>query len=239
MTDKEYLEKYLPKEKIAEGLKKLKKSIPPQYIVGNVDFYDVNLLVNENVLIPRFETELLVEKTINYAKQYFQNKIDLLDIATGSGNIAITLKKHLNAKVVASDISIKALEIAKKNAQRNKQEITFIQSDMLDKIKGKFDIIISNPPYVSTEDPIDEIVKNNEPHLALYAKEDGLYYYKKILQEIKPYLKEKSLIAFEIGYKQSEKITNFIKQYLPDAIFKTEKDLTGKDRFIFIFQNLA
>ncbi len=239
MTDKEYLEKYLPKEKIAEGLKKLKNNIPPQYIVGNVDFYDVNLLVNENVLIPRFETELLVEKTINYAKQYFQNKIDLLDIATGSGNIAITLKKHLNAKVVASDISIKALEIAKKNAQRNKQEITFIQSDMLDKIKGKFDIIISNPPYVSTEDPIDEIVKNNEPHLALYAKEDGLYYYKKILQEIKPYLKEKSLIAFEIGYKQSEKITNFIKQYLPDAIFKTEKDLTGKDRFIFIFQNLA
>ena len=110
---------------------------------------------------------------------------------------------------------------------------------MLDKIKGKFDIIISNPPYVSTEDPIDEIVKNNEPHLALYAKEDGLYYYKKILQEIKPYLKEKSLIAFEIGYKQSEKITNFIKQYLPGAIFKTEKDLTGKDRFIFIFQNLA
>lgn len=239
MTDKEYLEKYLPKEKIAEGLKKLKNNIPPQYIVGNVDFYDVNLLVNENVLIPRFETELLVEKTINYAKQYFQNKIDLLDIATGSGNIAITLKKHLNAKVVASDISIKALEIAKKNAQRNKQEITFVQSDMLDKIKGKFDIIISNPPYVSTEDPIDEIVKNNEPHLALYAKEDGLYYYKKILQEIKPYLKEKSLIAFEIGYKQSEKITNFIKQYLPDAIFKTEKDLTGKDRFIFIFQNLA
>ena len=239
MTDKEYLEKYLPKEKIAEGLKKLKNNIPPQYIVGNVDFYDVNLLVNENVLIPRFETELLVEKTINYAKQYFQNKIELLDIATGSGNIAITLKKHLNAKVVASDISIKALEIAKKNAQRNKQEITFIQSDMLDKIKGKFDIIISNPPYVSTEDPIDEIVKNNEPHLALYAKEDGLYYYKKILQEIKPYLKEKSLIAFEIGYKQSEKITNFIKQYLPDAIFKTEKDLTGKDRFIFIFQNLA
>ena len=239
MTDKEYLEKYLPKEKIAEGLKKLKNNIPPQYIVGNVDFYDVNLLVNENVLIPRFETELLVEKTINYAKQYFQNKIDLLDIATGSGNIAITLKKHLNAKVVASDISIKALEIAKKNAQRNKQEITFIQSDMLDKIKGKFDIIISNPPYVSTEDPIDEIVKNNEPHLALFAKEDGLYYYKKILQEIKPYLKEKSLIAFEIGYKQSEKITNFIKQYLPDAIFKTEKDLTGKDRFIFIFQNLA
>lgn len=239
MTDKEYLEKYLPKEKIAEGLKKLKNNIPPQYIVGNVDFYDVNLLVNENVLIPRFETELLVEKTINYAKQYFQNKIDLLDIATGSGNIAITLKKHLNAKVVASDISIKALEIAKKNAQRNKQEITFIQSDMLDKIKGKFDIIISNPPYVSTEDPIDEIVKNNEPHLALYAKEDGLYYYKKILQEIKPYLKEKSLIAFEIGYKQSEKITNFIKQYLPDAIFKTKKDLTGKDRFIFIFQNLA
>ena len=239
MTDKEYLEKYLPKEKIAEGLKKLKNNIPPQYIVGNVDFYDVNLLVNENVLIPRFETELLVEKTINYAKQYFQNKIDLLDIATGSGNIAITLKKHLNAKVVASDISIKALEIAKKNAQRNKQEITFIQSDMLDKIKGKFDIIISNPPYVSTEDSIDEIVKNNEPHLALYAKEDGLYYYKKILQEIKPYLKEKSLIAFEIGYKQSEKITNFIKQYLPDAIFKTEKDLTGKDRFIFIFQNLA
>ena len=222
MKDEEYLKKYLPKDKLEEGLKKLKQGKPVQYIVGNVDFYDINLLVNENVLIPRFETEYLVEKTINYAKQ-MNHKLDILDIGTGSGAIAITLSKHINSNVTAIDISNEALEIAKQNAIRNHVNITFTQSDILKNITGKYDLIISNPPYIDKSEKIDPLVKNNEPHLALYA--------------IKPFLKEKNLIAFEIGMTQSKQITSIAQTNFPKAKIITEKDLTGKDRYIFIFNN--
>lgn len=237
MTNEEYLKKYLPKEKLKIGLKKLKEGKPVQYIVGNVDFYDINLLVNENVLIPRFETETLVEKTINYSKM-LSNPLDILDIGTGSGAIAITLAKHLNGQITATDISEKALELAKKNAQKNNVQITFKKSDVLNNVQGQFDIVISNPPYIAKNEQIEPLVKNNEPHIALYAEDNGLYFYKEILKNIKPHLKEKNLIAFEIGMTQSKPITNIVKTYFPNAQVITEKDLTGKDRYIFIFNNL-
>ena len=236
MTDIEYLKRYLPKDKLEAGLKELKEGKPVQYIVGNVDFYDVNLLVNENVLIPRFETETLVEKTINYAKELTE-PLDILDIGTGSGAIAITLAKHLSCHVLATDISKEALEIAKINSKRNNVQIEFKQSDILKNVQGKFDIIISNPPYMAKDEVIDDLVKDNEPHLALYAEEDGLYFYRNILENVKPFLKEKSLIAFEIGMTQSAAITKIAQNYLPHAKIITEKDLTGKDRYIFIFNN--
>ena len=236
MTDIEYLKRYLPKDKLEAGLKELKKGKPVQYIVGNVDFYDINLLVNENVLIPRFETETLVEKTINYAKELTE-PLDILDIGTGSGAIAITLAKHLSCHVLATDISKEALETAKTNSKRNNVQIEFKQSDILKNVQGKFDIIISNPPYIAKDEVIDDLVKDNEPHLALYAEEDGLYFYRNILENVKPYLKEKSLIAFEIGMTQSAAITKIAQNYLPHAKIITEKDLTGKDRYIFIFNN--
>lgn len=236
MTDIEYLKRYLPKDKLEAGLKELKKGRPVQYIVGNVDFYDVNLLVNENVLIPRFETETLVEKTINYAKELTE-PLDILDIGTGSGAIAITLAKHLSCHVLATDISEEALETAKSNSKRNNVQIEFKQSNILKNVQGKFDIIISNPPYIAKDEVIDPLVKDNEPHLALYAEEDGLYFYRNILENVKPYLKEKSLIAFEIGMTQSAAITKIAQNYLPHAKIITEKDLTGKDRYIFIFNN--
>ena len=236
MTDIEYLKRYLPKDKLEAGLKELKEGKPVQYIVGNVDFYDVNLLVNENVLIPRFETETLVEKTINYAKELTE-PLDILDIGTGSGAIAITLAKHLSCHVLATDISEEALETAKSNSKRNNVQIEFKQSDILKNVQGKFDIIISNPPYIAKDEVIDDLVKDNEPHLALYAEEDGLYFYRNILENVKPFLKEKSLIAFEIGVTQSKAITKIAQNYLPHAKIITEKDLTGKDRYIFIFNN--
>ena len=236
MTDIEYLKRYLPKDKLEAGLKELKEGKPVQYIVGNVDFYDVNLLVNENVLIPRFETETLVEKTINYAKELTE-PLDILDIGTGSGAIAITLAKHLSCHVLATDISEEALETAKSNSKRNNVQIEFKQSDILKNVQGKFDIIISNPPYIAKDEVIDDLVKDNEPHLALYAEEDGLYFYRNILENVKPFLKEKSLIAFEIGMTQSNAITKIAQNYLPHAKVSTEKDLTGKDRYIFIFNN--
>lgn len=234
MKEEEYLKKYLDKDKLEEGLEQLKQGIPVQYIVGNVNFYGNTINVNSNVLIPRFETELLVDKTIKYIKTNFKNHVDILDIATGSGCIAITLKKEIYSTVDASDISEEALKVAQENALNNKVDINFINSDMLTNITKKYDIIISNPPYLTKEDDIMDIVKNNEPEIALYAKDNGLYYYDVILKNIKNNLKDKYLIAFEIGYTQGETIKNLALKYLDNINVKIEKDYSNKDRFVFI-----
>ena len=234
MRPEEYLKKYLPEDKYEEGLKQYKKGKPLQYIVGTAPFYDLTLKVNENVLIPRFETEYLTEKTINYSKKHFQNKIKILDIGTGSGAIAIALKKHLNSNVTASDISLEALKIAKENAKQNNVEITFIHSNIFENIKGKFDVIISNPPYIAYDEEIEEIVKNNEPHLALYADDNGLYFYKEIIKKAKKYLNEKSVLAFEIGMTQGNYLKEYANHYFPNSKISIEKDLTGRDRYLFI-----
>ena len=234
MKEEEYLKKYLDKDKLEEGLEQLKQGIPVQYIVGNVNFYGNTINVNKNVLIPRFETELLVDKTIKYIKNNFKHHVDILDIATGSGCIAITLKKEIDSTVDASDISEEALKVAQENALNNKVDINFINSDMLTNITKKYDIIISNPPYLTKEDDIMDIVKNNEPEIALYAKDNGLYYYDVILKNIKNNLKDKYLIAFEIGYTQGEAIKNIALKYLDNINVKIEKDYSTKDRFVFI-----
>lgn len=230
----EYLKKYLQDKDIDTAIKELENGIPVQYIVGNVDFYGNTINVNKNVLIPRFETELLVDKTIKYIKTNFKNRVDILDIATGSGCIAITLKKEIDSTVDASDISEEALKVAQENALNNKVDINFINSDMLTNITKKYDIIISNPPYLTKEDDIMDIVKNNEPEIALYAKDNGLYYYDVILKNIKNNLKDKYLIAFEIGYTQGEAIKNIALKYLDNINVKIEKDYSNKDRFVFI-----
>lgn len=230
----EYLKKYLQDKDIDTAIKELENGIPVQYIVGTVDFYGNTINVNKNVLIPRFETELLVDKTIKYIKTNFKHHVDILDIATGSGCIAITLKKEIDSTVDASDISESALKVAQENALNNKVDINFINSDMLTNITKKYDIIISNPPYLTKEDDIMDIVKNNEPEIALYAKDNGLYYYDVILKNIKNNLKDKYLIAFEIGYTQGEAIKNIALKYLDNINVKIEKDYSNKDRFVFI-----
>lgn len=235
MTDEEYLKKYLPTDKLEEGLKKLKEGWPVQYIVGNVNFYGITLKVNENVLIPRFETETLVEKTINYVKKYLKQPIKILDLGTGSGAIAITLKKKLSSFVDAVDISKEALEVAKENSIENNVKINFIHSNMLEKIDKKYDLIISNPPYISYDEEVEEIVKNNEPHIALYADNDGLEYYEKILKNAENYINKPGIIAFEIGMNQGKKIKKIASKYIKTDNIKIEKDLSGKDRYIFIF----
>ena len=237
MTDINYLEKYLPKNKLKEGIERLQNGEPVQYIVGNVNFYGNEIKVNKNVLIPRFETEELVEYTISYIKKMFKEKINIIDLGTGSGCIAITLKKKINSNVSAIDISKEALEVARENAKKNKVEIDFIQNDMLDNISNKFDVIISNPPYISKNEEIQDIVRKNEPSLALYADNEGLYYYEKIIKQAKKNLKEKFIIAFEIGYMQGEKIKKIAEQNYPKAEVVLKKDLQGKDRFIFIINN--
>ena len=192
-SDIEYLKKYIKESNLddnyyQECLQKLETGIPIQYIIGNVDFYGNIIKVNESVLIPRFETELLVDKTIKKINQIFKNqKIDIIDLGTGSGCIAITLKKEINSNVDALDISIDAIKLAKDNAKYNKAEINFINQDMSTYKEKKYDVIISNPPYIKYDEEIMDIVKNNEPHLALYADDEGLYFYKKIIDNI-PYI---------------------------------------------------
>lgn len=238
MSDIEYLKKYLPNDKLDDGIKRLQSGEPVQYIVGNVDFYGNIINVNKNVLIPRFETEQLVEKTIDLIKKYFNKTVDIVDLGTGSGCIAITLKKEVSCNMDAVDISIDALNVARENAKINNVDINFYQGNMLDILEKKYDVIISNPPYIKYDEEIMDIVKNNEPHLALYAIDDGLYYYKEILKNANNYLNEKSIIAFEIGYTQGKEIISTVKNYFPQSKILLEKDLYQRDRFIFILNNI-
>lgn len=236
MKNREYLEKYLSNDRLDEGMELLDKGISPQYIVGNVDFYGNIINVDSRVLIPRFETELLVEKTIHYVKNLFNRKVSILDIGTGSGCIAITLKKEIDCDVVASDISLDAIDVAKRNAINNKVDILFVNSDIFSNIEDKFDVIISNPPYISYDEEIDDMVKNNEPSLALYASNDGVYFYDKILSECAKYLNDRFLIAFEIGYTQGDRIIKLAYKYLSEDVnVRVEKDYSNRDRFVFIW----
>jgi len=231
----EYLEKYLPKNKLKKGIKKLNKGIPVQYIVGNVSFYGYNINVNKNVLIPRFETEELVENTLKYIDKYFKDNIDVLEIGTGSGCISIALKKENSSlNITSTDISKKALKVAKNNAKINNVDIKFINTNIYDGINKKFDVIISNPPYISYNENIEDIVYNNEPHMALYADNNGLFFYEEILKNINNIINNKYLIAFEIGEKQANDIKSIVNKYLPNSNIIVKKDLQKRDRMIFI-----
>lgn len=232
----DYLEKYLDKDKLEEGKLLLDKGISPQYIVGNVDFYGNIINVDNRVLIPRFETELLVEKTVSYINKLFNKKVKILDMGTGSGCIAISLKKLVDCDMSASDVSSDALDVAMENASNNNVDIKFINSNIFSNINDKFDCLISNPPYISYDEEIEDVVKDNEPHLALYAEEDGMYFYKNILEQASNYLEDKFLIAFEIGYTQGNKVRNLAYKYLGEDInVSVEKDYSDKDRFVFIW----
>ena len=239
-SDLEYLKKYIKENNLDDNyyntcLKKLESGIPIQYIVGNVDFYGNIINVNESVLIPRFETELLVDITIKKIKNIFKDKqIDILDLGTGSGCIAITLKKELNTNVDALDISNDALEVAKQNAKENNVNINYINKDMTTYKEKKYDVIISNPPYIKYDEEIMDIVKNNEPHQALYAGDNGLYFYKQIINNLPYITKDNFLVCFEIGYTQSIEIIDYANKHLNDINISVEKDYSGKDRFIFI-----
>ena len=220
---------------IEKDYNKLKNNYPIQYLIGYVNFYGYKINVNESVLIPRYETEYLVEKTIKYINKIFgKNKIDIIDLGCGSGAISIVLSKKTNSNVFGIDISEKALKMAKRNSKENDADIVFIKSNMLDNIKDKYDVIISNPPYISEDEDIMDKVKLYEPNIALYAPNKGLYYYEKILSNININLKEKYLIAFEIGITQAKYISKMIEKYLPNSKYYIEKDLTNRDRYIFI-----
>ena len=215
-------------------VKKINKNYPVQYLIGNVNFYGYNINVNKNVLIPRFETETLVEKTIEYIKKLKLENGSLIDLGTGSGCISIVLKKELESlNITGLDISNKALKLARKNAKNNKADINFIKENIFKfKPVNKYDILISNPPYITEDDEISPNIKY-EPKKAIFTN-DGLKYYRHIMSTCSNYLNNKNLIAFEIGDKQGKDLKKLAKDFFPKAKIKLERDLSGRDRYLFI-----
>ena len=207
---------------------------PLQYITHHQEFMNLDFYVDENVLIPQPDTEVLVLQTINIIKQYESGNIKVLDLCTGSGAIAISIAKAFEnqaVRVYASDISDKALEVAKKNAKKNDVHINFINSNMFENIDEKFDIIVSNPPYIETE-TIKKLSKDvqQEPNIALDGGVDGLEFYKIISSEYEKYLNDNGTLLLEIGYNQKQSVTELFRNRNVECI----KDLAQNDRVIIV-----
>lgn len=213
----------------------LEKDYPVQYIIGYVDFYGLKINVNEFTLIPRYETEYLIELTLKEIKKLNLDNPKILDLCTGSGAIGLTLKSLLpSSEVTLSDISKDALMVANKNKNELNLDVNIIESDLFKNIPGKFDVIISNPPYVMTNETLPKDVLY-EPHLALYSGPKGIDHIEEIFKNIKSHLNNKYLIALEINEKSEPDITNLIKTYFEKNInYKFMKDLAGKTRYLFI-----
>ena len=207
---------------------------PAQYIIGQADFYGMQLKVDERVLIPRPETEELVELILD---ENHEENLSVLDIGTGSGAIALVLSKNRpDWSVTAADISQEALELARENAKNQNLQIFLKKSDCFTEISEKYDIIVSNPPYISREDEseVGSNVLHSEPHLALFADEDGLAIYRRIAEDAKDYLKDGGKIYLEIGYKQGQSVPDLFRKHLPGKRVRTLKDQFGQDRMVVV-----
>lgn len=227
-----------------EGMTRYLNGEPIQYIKGKEYFFAREFIVNEDVLIPRYETEELVEQILYRIDDYFADydRISLCDVGTGSGAIAISLAlEEEKLDVVATDISEKALVVAKQNAQELQADVTFYQGDLLQPLIArdiKVDIFVSNPPYIPVHQEIEAVVKDNEPHVALFGGDDGLYFYRKIFQDVDRVLKNRALLAFEMGFDQRDLMEEAIRTYFGDMPHEIIKDINGKDRMLFIYKNI-
>lgn len=231
--DNEVIDK-TAEDEYKEAVYKLIEGTPIQYITNEQQFMKLDFFVNENVLIPRADTEILVEEVIDIAKK--EKKLKILDLCTGSGAIGISLDKYIeNAEIICSDISIKAIEVANENKNKNNSKVKIIQSNMFENIKNKFDIIVSNPPYIR-EDVIKTLEKNVlcEPYLALSGGSDGLEFYKIIAENGYKFLNKNGYICLEIGYDQKESVINIFKEYEQYKEIYSKKDLNNLDRVVVI-----
>ena len=222
------------KQFVEEIYQQLAAHKPAQYIIGHVDFFGMQLKVDERVLIPRPETEELVELILT---ENPEENLKILDIGTGSGAIALGLAKNKPGwSVTAADISQEALELASENARNQNLNIFFKKSDCFAEISEKYDIIVSNPPYISREDESDVglNVLHSEPHLALFADEDGLAIYRRIAEDAKDYLTDGGKIYLEIGYKQGQSVPALFKKHFPEKRVRTLKDQFGQDRMVVV-----
>ncbi len=212
---------------------------PVQYIMGYEYFVGHKLKVNENVLIPRFETEELVHKILETYDELFDGaEVSAVDVGTGSGAIAcaVTMEEP-KISMSASDISESALEVAKANSENLGAGVKFYQGDMLQPLIEagvKVDILISNPPYIPDEEVVESLVKDNEPHVALFGGSDGLHFYDVILKGAHKLVKERNFIAFEHGFNQGKAIRDLALKYFPNADVTTHKDMNLKDRITIV-----
>ena len=218
-------------QKILESIMaQLEDHRSPQYITGKAYFRDLELAVDERVLIPRPETEELVDLVL---KENSKADLRVLDIGTGSGAIAISLKSaRPDWQVTASDISQGALQLAEENSKLNQVSLDFVESDVFGQITGTFDVIISNPPYIAYGDK-DEVGLNvlaSEPHLALFADEDGFAIYRQIIEGAGEHLSENGKLYFEIGYKQGDGLRALLSKHFPQKRVRVLEDIFGKDR---------
>lgn len=220
----------------------VENNIPVQHIMGYETFFGHKFIVNDDVLIPRFETEELVANVLATYDEVFDGaKVKVVDVGTGSGAIGVTLAvEEPNMEVIVTELSEAALEVAKKNAAQLDADVTFYQGDMLQPLidRGlKFDILVSNPPYIPLAEEVDPFVKDNEPHLALFGGEDGLKFYRQILKDAHKVVNKKNIIAFEHAYNHKEAMAELVRKYFPQSKFETLKDLNGKDRMTIIINN--
>ena len=231
-------------KKFYEGVRRLLHNEPLQYILGYQWFYGYKIKVNEEVLIPRYETEELVANVLADSDYYFPDKdvIDIADVGTGSGAIALALKmEEPKFRMCATDISETALKVAEENARDLGVEVAFYQGDMLQPLidKGiKLDILVSNPPYIPREQEIQKSVDEYEPHVALFGGDDGLKFYRRIFQNAHKVIKDKSFLAFEIGYDEKDAIIEEVKKYFPEDRYEVLKDINKKDRMLFIYHGI-
>lgn len=225
------------------GIQRLLAGEPLGHVLGFEWFYGYRFKVNEDVLIPRPETEELVAYILAAYDEYFKDTLNVtaVDVGTGSGAIAVALKKEEpNIHILASDISEKACRIAKQNAQDNDAVVEVLCGDMLEPLierNIKVDILISNPPYIPSDEAMEDSVVNYEPHVALFGGEDGLKFYRIIFEHAKKVLKDKAMMAFEMGYNQKEALSAEARKYFPDAKIEVIKDMSGKNRMLFIYLN--
>lgn len=245
--DKQYLIIHMNEEleesiynEFIENINKIVRGIPLQYITNKQEFMNLEFYVDENVLIPQPDTEILVESVLEICNNIKENtKIKILDLCTGSGAIAIALncelnKRNIHTEIIASDISDNALKVAKKNNVKNNTKVKFIHSDLFENIKDNdFDIIVSNPPYIK-KDVIPTLSKQvrNEPIIALDGGDDGLDFYKKIIEQARKYIKNEGYLCLEIGYDQKIEVLTILNQFEEYRKTKTIKDLSNNDRCI-------
>jgi len=238
-----HMDNEMPEEEYQDFLygvdRYITRNVPVQHIIGYEYFYGHKFIVNGDVLIPRYETEELVAHVLMYYDEVFDSQdVDVLDLGTGSGCLSITLdieEPHMN--VCASDISEEALAVAKQNNENLNGNVTFFQGDWFTPFEGKkFDIIVSNPPYIPIGEYVEDLVIDNEPSVALFGGEDGLEFYRIIIEQAHHYLNERFIIAFEHAFDKAKVLKKLIHKHFSDCEIIQKKDMQGKDRMTFIIK---
>ena len=241
-----HYEEEMPEEMLeafSSGMERILNQEPMAHVLGYSWFYGYKFIVNREVLIPRPETEELCAGILARIDRFFpEGAVHCVDVGTGSGAIAITVAlEEPRVCMDATDISETALVTARQNAENNGANITFLSGDMLRPLEEsgkKYDVLISNPPYIPKEEVMEASVVDFEPHVALFGGEDGLKFYRMIFSECRNVLKERAFMAFEMGWNQREAMSRLVRETLPEAEFEIVKDMNGKDRMLFVYIGL-